>query len=279
MLQQKQKDPATEQPLSGSPKQVVASAVSRSVEALKEAKPLKVPLEVDEEDEEDFLPGLPDFSALGGRGVGRGRPMAGLQQFDPMGLHGRGMGRGRALAPPPGLQSLQFATSSKLPQTLSRPWKPEAIPEDEDVQTPLLGYASGAEGLGSWMLPPDIELPNAALQRDSENSESGLGVFNQTPSHWSQAQSYVPTPTQKWSKTPSPPGTPLNLPGAASGSFAFAAHAAASGLDPQLLQSMAQGMIPYYVTVPIAMAQCCPHCHKHFALPPEGTLPAPEAAS
>mmetsp|Transcript_47223 Transcript_47223/g.137379 ORF Transcript_47223/g.137379 Transcript_47223/m.137379 type:complete len:701 (+) Transcript_47223:146-2248(+) len=215
------------------------------------------------------------------RGLGRGRPM-GSQDGSPWrSLHGRGMGRGRALAPPPGLQGLTLHRQQNVPGGLSRSWLPGGppIPEDEDeapqaslVWSPWHGMdrdadvsADMAAGLTSGWLP-DLELPD---------------------SMWRKAM----TPAADWGRTPStlasPPEmlSPAMRPPVAFGPFsavtgssmdAVMAAAAASAASP-MLQAHA---IPMYVTVPVAVAQCCPHCHRHFALHPETGVPIapPDAA-
>jgi len=202
--------------------------------------------------------------------------MGGQHEGPFLGLHGRGMGRGRALEPPPGLQGLSLGgASQKLPATLSRPWMPgPPIPEDEDVSTPLVQAA--ATGLGSWM--PPLELPGSKMNwADADSSSSVDGDLGdrkysfgeRTPSLYA---SYAPTPAQKWSKTPTPPGSPAPglAPFAISGIVAPNAprptDPATIVPDPSFFQA---GAIPLYVTVPVAMAHCCPHCGKHFAMAPE----------
>mmetsp|Transcript_80001 Transcript_80001/g.249410 ORF Transcript_80001/g.249410 Transcript_80001/m.249410 type:complete len:570 (-) Transcript_80001:127-1836(-) len=192
------------------------------------------------------------------RGVGRGRPMAGEAQLPWHGIHGRGMGRGRALAPPPGLQGLQLSGSSqKIPHGLAQPWMPgPAIPEDEDESaSPALGWSepSGQPQLGAWLeLPPGVR---------------SLGG-ERTPSCWA---SYAPTPVMGYEQTPSPPSTPvpLGLPYPTTGPLSGLFGSPATGRPGFELPApaLAQGVIPMYVTVPIASAHMCPHCGKHFALP------------
>eukprot|EP00930_Biecheleria_cincta_P058935 TRINITY_DN44712_c0_g1_i1.p1 TRINITY_DN44712_c0_g1~~TRINITY_DN44712_c0_g1_i1.p1 ORF type:complete len:545 (-),score=129.91 TRINITY_DN44712_c0_g1_i1:68-1702(-) len=236
---------------------------------------------IDEEDEgeQDYMPGLFTQAA---RGFGRGRPMGG-QQHDPFpGMHGRGVGRGRALAPPPGLQGLQLGSNQRLPGSLSRPWMPgPPIPEDEDIITPILAPWTDIQAnldLASWSLPPAAVPSNRRSWADADGSSSEASVDQKARDHASSylSASYVATPLQKWSKTPSPPSTPMvGLPGQF-GSAGFdveetAVHGDAA--DPMSVlpnYSMVQPPIPLYVTVPIAMAHNCPHCGKQFAMLPEG---------
>ncbi|CAJ1419354.1 unnamed protein product [Effrenium voratum] len=216
-----------------------------------------------EEAEDDFLPGL--FVDTN-RGFGRGRP---LGRFSENPMLGRGMGRGRALAPPPGLQGLHLSGNQRMPASLSRPWMAgPPIPEDEDVtNTP---QASWVDTQGRWV--PPLDLPRRAWADMDSGSEFGSERKGQ--------MSYVPTPKQKWSKTPSPPSSPAGLMtfglpdalpmpiGPIGPAVALAASAAAtSAASLKDTAALADFGIPVYVTVPIAVAKCCPHCGKHFAVP------------
>jgi len=109
---------------------------------------------------------------------------------------------------------------------------------------------------GAWL--PELELPGSAMMGDSL---------------WSKAM----TPSVEWGRTPSsmeaasPPEalspvvrsvTPM---GFLSGQGGLGSSPTGSMMQPQV--------IPMYVTVPLAMAHCCPHCHKHFALHPDTRVP------
>lgn len=238
-----------------------------------------VGIDEDDEDEEDYIPGL--FSQTA-RGFGRGRPMGGLQQDPSPGMHGRGVGRGKALAPPPGLQGLQLNNSNqRLPGSLSRPWMPgPPIPEDEDISTPILAPWVDLQAnldLGSWSLPPAVVSSKRRSWADTDGTSSEASIDQKTRDRTSSflSASYVATPLQKWSKTPSPPSTPIvGLPGQFGGEdldMGDTAHGDPAGPMSVLPNfSLVQPPIPLYVTVPLAMAQCCPHCGKQFAMLPEG---------
>jgi len=204
------------------------------------------------------------------RGVGRGRPMGGEQQGPWIGMHGRGVGRGRALAPPPGLQGLQFQRSDKIPGGLSQPWIPgPPIPEDEDEScTPLQHWAApqGPLDVSEWV-PPSLELPGSVLDLGGDIG-STPSYAERTPSYWA---SYAPTPAQR--------SSPPDSPGPRKATFGNVATADPAGGDASSLlggagapgaefSAFRQGVIPMYVTVPLAMAHMCPHCGKHFAVPP-----------
>lgn len=237
-----------------------------------------VGIDEDDEDEEDYIPGLFTQTA---RGFGRGRPMGGQQQDPFPGMHGRGVGRGKALAPPPGLQGLQLSSNQRLPGSLSRPWMPgPPIPEDEDISTPILAPwvdLQANSDLGSWSLPPAAVSSKHRSWADADGASSEASVDQKARARTSSflSASYVATPLQKWSKTPSPPSTPMvGLPGQFGGEgFDMEGTAHCDAADPMSVLpnfSMVQPAIPLYVTVPIAMAHNCPHCGKQFAMLPEG---------
>ncbi|CAK8996615.1 1-alkyl-2-acetylglycerophosphocholine esterase [Durusdinium trenchii] len=151
-----------------------------------------------DDEEEDFFPGL---SVEANRGFGRGRPMG---RFLEGPFLGRGMGRGRALAPPPGLQGLQLSGSQRLPGSLSRPWMAgPPIPEDEDVTTPQMTWV---DPQNRWSVP-SLDLPGARRAWADMDSGSEMSFSEQKGQ-----MSYVTTPKQKWSKTPSPPSSPAAVP-------------------------------------------------------------------
>jgi hypothetical protein len=227
-------------------------------------------------------------------GLGRGRPLGGHQPNnlaeDPWNpSFGIGpIGRGKALAPPPGLQGLPRSQGSKSrytgPGGLAQPWIPAPIPEDDeiDIASPL----------------PALELPIRKLgsfdSLDSSPTKSPLA----TP--WSKQASYIETPLAHWSKTPSPGSTPLltreeypsqigsmspmltSLPPAADAgtiesNTTFAAASASSVASRAATVPTAatttttlapNGVIPSYITVPLAMSHICPHCNKNFARAP-----------
>jgi len=229
----------------------------------------------EEEEEDDAFPGL-SGETMANRGFGRGRPMG---RFSEGPFLGRGMGRGRALAPPPGLQGLHLSGSQRLPATLSRPWMAgPPIPEDEDVtNTPQ--HTPWAEPQHRWSSVPSLDLPQSTSQRRAwADMDSGSEVSY--GEHKTGQMSYVPTPKQKWSKTPSPPSSPagaammtfglpdaLTLPmagsaAAISSAMATVGHPSLNAVSKDRPEDFG---IPVYVTVPIAMAKCCPHCGKHFA--------------
>lgn len=217
-------------------------------------------------------------------GVGRGRPMG--SQFPSFGLPGRGMGvgRGKALAPPPGLQMLNFNNSQKSPGlTLSRPWIPgppilevsgETLEDDEDSHLDDMAFPA-------WQgMPPELEPSIGAM-----SAGDFFVTAERTPSLWSKA-SCIGTPTEDWGMTPSivsePPSPALvSQFGAPEGVFNAGLNMAGPlanplfpGMDMALPPSavphnqFTQPVIPMYVTVPLAVAHCCPHCGKHFATPP-----------
>ncbi|CAK0804363.1 unnamed protein product [Prorocentrum cordatum] len=218
---------------------------------------------------------------VGGRGVGRGRPMGMAAQEPWRGLGGgramnagRGMGRGRTLAPPPGLQGqpVQRGAAQRAPGGLSQAWAP--IPEiddedEEDAGTPMLASADFWAATG----------PAGAGPRIPQHRWADASVA-------SVASSYAPTPKATWCPTPSPPMTPVNgayhmLPPAAfgdggdgdGGCLGTSGSGACYGMHP------CQGMgIPTYVTVPAAMAHTCPHCRQMFGVPPDSD-PSQSAAA
>eukprot|EP00421_Protoceratium_reticulatum_P047508 CAMPEP_0168434152 /NCGR_PEP_ID=MMETSP0228-20121227/39762_1 /TAXON_ID=133427 /ORGANISM="Protoceratium reticulatum, Strain CCCM 535 (=CCMP 1889)" /LENGTH=413 /DNA_ID=CAMNT_0008448307 /DNA_START=31 /DNA_END=1273 /DNA_ORIENTATION=- len=209
--------------------------------------------------------------STGARGVGRGRPISGDQQGPWHSPLGRGVGRGKALAPPPGLQGLNLQGSQKILGGLSQPWMPgPPIPEDDDESggTPILHWADPQDraGLSTW-LPPNLELPSSAFGL-SRNGGSTPSYAEHTPSYWA---SYAldtggevvedPIPTESPGLKMSAIGDRLGTCGSLFGG------AGAAGPEYGLFSP---GVIPMYVTVPIAMAHMCPHCGKHFALPPGG---------
>merc|ERR1712048_1519412 len=112
----------------------------------------------------------------------------------------------------------------------SQPWMPgPAIPEDDDEE---------AGGMGSW-LTSALELPARALDNSS--------AADHTPSYWA---SYAPTPITQWPETPSEV-SPVQTPRRNSAPFG---NLAANTNFPYVTQ----GVIPMYVTVPLAMAHTCP---------------------
>lgn len=167
-------------------------------------------------------------------GMGRGRPIGPLGGLP---AQSRSGGRGKALAPPPGLQGLALGRGQKKPSGLSMPWIPgPAIPEDEDItDSPLVGPWAG-----SSLLLPSLELPGNALgdAMGYPGSDVSPTYADRTPSCWT---SYAATPVASYSEAP----------------------------DLQFSAGVNRGVIPMYVTVPLAMAHSCPHCGGHFALPPE----------
>merc|ERR1712232_1162306 len=161
-----------------------------------------------------------------------------------MGLHGPAPhGRGRALAPPPGLQRQSHDSNRhRAPGGLSQFWTPgPTIPEDDEDREPELSELN----LAAWL--PPLELPRSM---DYAGSFYGSDA----------SPGYCP-----WSKTPSPPLSPAS---------ATRRHARGVGLSvastpveavtgsPQV----GAAYIPMYVTVPLALANCCPHCGNHFAV-------------
>jgi len=236
----------------------VSSMRSSSIAGVSPTTPARVNTDVGllEDDMEEGPQGDGEAPSLTGlwttdtRGVGRGKPMGGLHE-DPWHIRfnrGRGGGRGRELAPPPGLQGLQGHRSQKVPFSLSQPWMPTPIPEEEDPDLPDLA-------LGTW-LPPDLDLLGSGLTRGDS-----------TPSEWSSA-SYVQTPAVHWSKTPSPPSSPLLTPGN-SRSMLKALGGCSEAFGSTMLGVPPTGAIPTYVTVPLAAAHSCPHCGGLFALQPD----------
>lgn len=233
---------------------------------------------IDEEDERPItLAGFGGGAAA--RGVGRGRPM-GAQAEGPLhATHGRGMGRGRALAPPPGLQGLSLHRNQhNVPGGLSRSWMPgPPIPEAEveDSGTvenspvwPTWPADVDHNGMpGGWL--PELELPSNAL----------LG------SEFAWSKHSAMSPSLDWGRTPSTLASPPEMASPAlrtSNPYAAASIGAAvtgSGMDAASAAAAAAAamqapmVIPMYVTVPLAMAHSCPHCHKHFALHSETGLP------
>lgn len=206
--------------------------------------------DVDDDDDGDWSFESFDASAAA-RGVGRGRPIY-EQQGPWISLHGRGVGRGRALAPPPGLQALQFHVSQqRTRKSLSMPWKPgPPIPEEEEEHSPHRHWANQQDADD-----PDGSLPwLAGLQLPRSMTPLHERSISRTPSCWSQG-SGARTPV-RWPETPSPM-TP-SLEPCAAGSMQF----------PPSVAALQQCVIPMYITVPVATAHCCPHCGEHFALPP-----------
>jgi len=295
LLPGKASEPSPDPGFDKSPKRALETAAAQAapttamVRDVKPAEAAEDKAQSDDAEDDDIVPGLyADGSWAAARGFGRGRPMGRLFEGPSFGLHGRGMGRGRALAPPPGLQGLQLSGSQRMPATLSRPWMAgPPIPEDEDISTPQATLLDTQAR--TWPVPP-LELPLSHRRAWADmDSGSDMSVSERRASfkdgYWSQGQaSYVPTPVQRWSKTPSPPCSPapglalggggFALPDAACGpsAVALAATSAASAMSASMsLAANKDFVIPVYVTVPIAVAKCCPHCGKHFA-----EMPGPE---
>eukprot|EP00747_Dinoflagellata_sp_TGD_P092811 gnl/TRDRNA2_/TRDRNA2_165535_c0_seq1.p1 gnl/TRDRNA2_/TRDRNA2_165535_c0~~gnl/TRDRNA2_/TRDRNA2_165535_c0_seq1.p1 ORF type:complete len:390 (-),score=51.97 gnl/TRDRNA2_/TRDRNA2_165535_c0_seq1:19-1188(-) len=197
------------------------------------------------------------------RGIGRGKPVDGQQVWwEANDSIGRGVGRGRPLAAPPGLQAPQVQRSLQVPTSLAKFWKPgPPIPEED---------AGAREDAMPDCELPDLSLPSTAFGDWNHGWDLRGGV--QTPSHWSKPSnrpSVVNTPSVYWAETPSPPGTPrwdadrchpgrwTGLPPAAiSGPVSGGGGAGGGGSNAPL---------PMYVTVPLAVANCCPHCGALFA--------------
>lgn len=213
-------------------------------------------------------------------GVGRGRP---LGEAEPEARWGdsfgsMGMGRGRALTPPPGLVTRK---SHRAPGGLAQTWMPgPSIPEEDgdDPEKQTITEDFSRQDIDGWLHNMQFtdHLASALSQTRSNSS-------------WSQA-SFVGTPSMAWSKTPSPPSTPINRsmamppgrPGVQAGAFgnfalpgawqgSMAGGIPTCGVSPVLGPGgqPTAGPIPLYVTVPIAMAHNCPHCGRAFALPPD----------
>lgn len=214
-------------------------------------------------------------------GLGRGKPMAGAAGEEPQARFGDanfgGMGRGRRLAPPPGIGS-SAGRSHRTPGGLSKEWRPEPpIPEEElDPEHQDSNAPNGYWG-------SNMELPSRLLLAAS----TAAACFGNDDDVWSKA-SYCGTPSMAWSKTPSPPGTPLLLsrgipdwqqPAMPLGSFADYNLPSGSGGLPG---NVAHGLhnphgvvpIPMYVTVPVSMTHSCPHCGRAFALAPDAAAAA-----
>lgn len=219
----------------------------------------------EEEDEEELQPVsivLAGFSSGSAHhGMGRGRLMSISDPGAVPGLHGRGMGvgRGRALAPPPGLQSLNLEKNRPVLGGLARAWMPgppipEAAAEDDTAATP------GDSPMPAWPpWPGDFELPQSAFLSLGEAAMSSV-----------PQSSYVGSPRHDWGQTPStfsPAESPALRPG-----VPFSGAALGLGGSPDI-SAMQPAVIPMYVTVPVATTHACPHCGRHFALPPEGLQP------
>lgn len=204
-----------------------------------------------------------------GRGFGPQEPHHGV---------GFGIGRGRPLAPPPGLQGLHLSRPQRIPGGLSRTWMPgPPIPELEEADEGSIKNSPEwlpwgdpeAQGTPTWL--PPLELPAVALGGQVPIADLGLdaaaGIVSESAAStpiWSRQSkaSYSHTPVD-WGRTPSLGATPPESP-LLRATSEVPRHSRSGSPD--------HGhpvVIPMYVTVPLAMAHSCPHCGKHFALPPE----------
>lgn len=201
-------------------------------------------------------------------GVGRGKPL-GTEEAEGRfadSFGSMGMGRGRALTPPPGLAIRK--PYHRAPGGLAQTWMPGPSIPEEDGDDPEKTVAEDvpAQGdVGGW-------LQNMQFV---DHLASALSARSRCSSSWSQSQaSFANTPSMSWSKTPSPPSTPLNqrLPTSGRQFSNFAMPDAWQGAvtsSPTLGATPMTAPIPLYVTVPIAMAHSCPHCGRAFAMPPD----------
>mmetsp|Transcript_30579 Transcript_30579/g.90751 ORF Transcript_30579/g.90751 Transcript_30579/m.90751 type:complete len:563 (-) Transcript_30579:83-1771(-) len=249
------------------------------------------------EAEQDGLHDRRAESGCGGeiRGIGQGKPillLPGACSRDEG--YARGMGRGRALAPPPGLPPRAGVRSPLAPQGLADIWSTGwTIPEEESRLTQPdegLQLEEEEEG-GGWeedlfgLLPGAAELPPGPLwpqwpppvDEEAPLATSSVGSPLFGPSQQgrplperSRAASFAPSPSVTWSKTPSPPGTPLP-PWRLSGCAPALGSAAGAGGGGRAAWPTGAAPIPAYITVPVAMAQLCPRCGQALAvLPPDG---------
>lgn len=187
--------------------------------------------------------------SVAARGVGRGRPMGAAEQGPWIGLHGRGMGvgRGKALTPPPGLQGLNLQRRS-LPGGLSRPWMPgPPIVEVDDE-----GANGTPQASTEWPSWPDEDLPDGVFTGVDKLDTS----YAASAADWGRTPSTYASPAQ--SPAMRPAAHPYNSAGGAGGGPAF--QLSVPTVPPTMM----------FVTVPLALAQNCPHCGRHFALPVEG---------
>mmetsp|Transcript_42341 Transcript_42341/g.95299 ORF Transcript_42341/g.95299 Transcript_42341/m.95299 type:complete len:573 (-) Transcript_42341:57-1775(-) len=238
------------------------------------------------EPEEDF-----DGNSSG-RGMGRGKPLNEGKEGTghPGGIPFPAMGRGRPLK-----SSAPVRGSSRqhpMPGGLSQLWMPPPIPEEE------VGVEAGDKDHSQF----DILISSLAMgNRPYGLSDSDIDIH--TPSYWSGG-SYAPTPVHAWPETPSPSSNvspairPVSTSAAALALAGMRAdfppflqlspppqHAPGTGFQERLdggtpamdtdIESttalpppLAGAPIPTYVTVPLAMANSCPHCGKSFAIPP-----------
>lgn len=225
------------------------------------------------------------------RAMGQGRPMGGV----PIGLHGRALdgpmfgGRGRALAPPPGLQGLQLQRNMRQPGGLSRMWLPAgpSIAEDEEDGNALDLDTWGPLGL-------DFDDSNYAIAPTPSYWPSDAGSeasFDMTQALAPAAEQWPQPPLDLLSVPAGPALMPSPIPTPAFpifGAGAFADPGDLLGVMPQMSEGpggtaanmpasagvaersygeYTPGAIPIYVTLPLAMANCCPHCGHYFALP------------
>mmetsp|Transcript_90542 Transcript_90542/g.157064 ORF Transcript_90542/g.157064 Transcript_90542/m.157064 type:complete len:726 (-) Transcript_90542:140-2317(-) len=235
---------------------------------------LKEPVKVMEDGETNPWSGRP-VSGPGSLifGVGRGKPLGTEEAEGRFGdsFGSMGMGRGRALTPPPGLAMRK--PYHRAPGGLATTWMPgPSIPEEDgdDPEKTMTEDVPAQGDVGGW-------LQNMQF---ADNLASALSARSHNSS-WSRSQaSFANTPSMSWSKTPSPPSTPINQrlaapgrPGVPTGTFgSFAMPDAWQGAVSSSLNPGAAPMtapIPLYVTVPIAMAHSCPHCGRAFAMPPD----------
>jgi len=238
------------------------------------------------EPEEDF-----DGNSSG-RGMGRGKPLKEGKDAagHPGGIPFPAMGRGRPLKSSAPVRP-GSARQHPMPGGLSQLWMPPPIPEEE------VGVEAGEQDQTQL----DILISSLALgNRPYGLSDHDIDIH--TPSYWSGG-SYAPTPVNAWPETPSPSSnvSPAIRPGSTAAA-ALALAGVAAEFPPFLQLSppphhvgpgyqghvdggthpidtdvdataavhppLTGAPIPTYVTVPLAMANSCPHCGKSFAVPP-----------